>query len=171
MEIPKGVEVTVEGQTVRVHGPKGQLEETLPTGVSVAVTAGTVVVSRHDDERKSRSVHGLSRTLVANMVEGVVSGYSKSLDLVGTGYRAAKNGERIVLTVGFSHPVEIVPPSGITLEVPAPNNVVVRGIHKQMVGQIAADVRAVRPPSAYGEGKGIRYTGERVRTKEGKTGK
>ncbi len=116
-------------------------------------------------------MHGLSRTLVANMVEGVVSGYSKSLDLVGTGYRAAKNGERIVLTVGFSHPVEIVPPSGITLEVPAPNNVVVRGIHKQMVGQIAADVRAVRPPSAYGEGKGIRYTGERVRTKEGKTGK
>lgn len=169
--LPQGVTVTVEGNTVRVRGPKGQLEGTLPAAVQVQVGAAEVQVTRRDDARESRALHGLSRTLVANMVEGVVNGYRKSLDLVGTGYRASKNGNKLVLTVGYSHPVEITPPAGIELEVPAQNSVVVRGIDKQLVGQVAANVRAVRKPSAYGEGKGIRYTGERVRTKEGKTGK
>ena len=169
--VPNGVTVTVEGNTVRVRGPKGQLEETLPGAVRVRVADGRVEVTRQDDERESRALHGLSRTLVANMVEGVVSGFQKSLDLVGTGYRAAKSGSKLVLTVGYSHPVEIAPPAGIEVDVPAANSVVVRGIDKQLVGQVAANVRAVRRPSAYGEGKGIRYTGERVRTREGKTGK
>lgn len=169
--MPKGVSVTVEGNTVRVRGPKGQLEETLPAAVQVRVSGERIELTRQDDERRSRALHGLSRTLVANMVEGVVAGFQKSLDLVGTGYRAAKSGNKLILTVGYSHPVEIAPPPGIDLDVPAANSVVVRGIDKQLVGQVAADVRAVRRPSAYGEGKGIRYTGERVRTKEGKTGK
>ena len=169
--VPKGVTVTVEGNTVRVQGPKGKLEETLPRAVRARVVSDRVEVTREDDERESRALHGLSRTLVANMVEGVVSGFQKSLDLVGTGYRASKNGNKLVLTVGYSHPVEITPPAGIEVDVPAANSVVVRGIDKQLVGQVAANVRAVREPSAYGEGKGIRYTGERVRTKQGKTGK
>ena len=153
------------GARVVVHGPKGELEHTLPAGIALTMDGEQAVVVRQDDDRRSRALHGLSRTLVANMVEGVSQGFSKSLDLVGTGYRAAKSGSRVVLTVGYSHPVEVVPPSGITLDVPATSNVIVRGIDKQLVGQVAADIRAVRKPSAYGEGKGIRYTGERVRTK------
>jgi large subunit ribosomal protein L6 len=169
--LPKGVQVKVQGARVSVRGPRGELEQTLPQGIALAVEGEAALVRRSDDERRTRALHGLSRTLVANMVEGVTQGFSKSLDLVGTGYRAAKAGQKIVLTVGYSHPVEVVPPKGIDLDVPAPNNVIVRGIDKQLVGQVAADIRSVRKPSAYGEGKGIRYTGERVRTKEGKTGK
>jgi large subunit ribosomal protein L6 len=165
------VHVQVDGRQVTVRGPRGELEHTLPPGIAVSLDGGTATVTRVDEERRSRALHGLSRTLVANMVEGVTHGFSKSLDLVGTGYRAAKNGPKLVLTVGYSHPVEVVPPPGIEVEVPVVSNVVVRGIDKQLVGQVAADIRAVRKPSAYGEGKGIRYTGERVRTKEGKTGK
>jgi large subunit ribosomal protein L6 len=169
--VPKGVQMHVEGSRVTVRGPKGELAHSLPPGIAVTVDGETARVARADDERRSRALHGLSRTLVANMVEGVTSGFSKSLDLVGTGYRAAKNGGKLVLTVGYSHPVEVVPPPGIELEVPAVSSIIIRGIDKQLVGQVAADIRAVRKPSAYGEGKGIRYTGERVRTKEGKTGK
>ena len=169
--LPKGVEFLVEGGTVLVKGPKGDLRHTLPEGFSVQVQDGTAVVRRPGDEQRARALHGLSRTLVANMVDGVTRGFSKSLDLVGTGYRATKNGRRLILTVGYSHPVEIDPPAGIEVDVPAANSVVVRGIDKQQVGQLAADIRAVRKPSAYGEGKGIRYTGERLRLREGKTGK
>jgi len=169
--VPAGVSVTVDGPRVVVRGPRGELRHTLPQGIALSVEGGQAVVARGDDERTSRGLHGLSRTLVANMVEGVTQGFSKSLDLVGTGYRAAKSGGKVVLTVGYSHPVEVVPPAGIEIDVPAVNSIVVRGIDKQLVGQVAADIRAVRKPSAYGEGKGIRYTGERVRTKEGKTGK
>lgn len=169
--IPRGVEVQVEGSTVSVKGPRGQLQQVLPAGIGVTLRDGQAEVTRRDDERRSRSLHGLSRTLVSNMVDGVSGGFSRSLDLVGTGYRAAKNGRKVVLTVGYSHPVEIDPPDGIELEVPAANNILVRGIDKQLVGQIAANIRAVREPSSYGEGKGIRYTGERVQVKEGKTGK
>jgi large subunit ribosomal protein L6 len=169
--VPEGVQVEVAGNRVTVRGPRGKLEHALPPGIGLSVQGGTATVTRADEERRSRALHGLSRTLVANMVEGVTQGFSKSLDLVGTGYRAAKSGSKLVLTVGYSHPVEVVPPPGIEVEVPAVSNVVVRGIDKQLVGQVAADIRAVRRPSAYGEGKGIRYTGERVRTKEGKTGK
>ena len=169
--VPSGVQVQVDGRHVTVRGPRGQLQHTLPDGIALSLDGGSATVTRADEERRSRALHGLSRTLVANMVEGVTQGFSKSLDLVGTGYRAAKNGQKLVLTVGYSHPVEVVPPAGIEVEVPAVSSVVVRGIDKQLVGQVAADIRAVRRPSAYGEGKGIRYTGERVRTKEGKTGK
>lgn len=169
--IPKGVQMRVDGSHVSVKGPKGELQQTLPEGIDVAVGAEQVEVTRRDDQRRSRALHGLSRTLVANMVDGVTTGFTKSLDLVGTGYRAAKSGKKIVLTVGYSHPVEIDPPAGVELDVPAANSVIVRGIDKQLVGQTAADIRAVRKPSAYGEGKGIRYTGEHVRVKEGKTGK
>jgi len=169
--LPGGVQLRIEGSRVSVKGPKGELQQTLPAGIAVQVEGDHAVVTRPDDERRSRALHGLSRTLVANMVDGVTQGFSKSLDLVGTGYRAAKSGKKIVLTVGYSHPVEVQPPAGVDLEVPAPNSIVVRGIDKQLVGQTAADIRSVRKPSAYGEGKGIRYTGERVRVKEGKTGK
>ena len=169
--LPDGVECGVQGEAVVVKGPKGRLQQSLPGGMRLVVEGRVARVERPDDERRSRSLHGLSRTLVANMVDGVTTGFTRSLDLVGTGYRATKSGRNLVLTVGFSHPVEIVPPEGIDIEVPATNNVLVRGIDKQAVGQLAADIRSVRKPSAYGEGKGIRYTGERVRTKEGKTGK
>ncbi len=169
--LPNGVECDVQGEAVVVKGPKGRLAQSLPGGMRLVVEARVARVERPDDERRSRSLHGLSRTLVANMVDGVTTGFSRSLDLVGTGYRAAKSGRNLVLTVGYSHPVEVAPPEGIDIEVPSTSNVVVRGIDKQLVGQVAADIRAVRKPSAYGEGKGIRYTGERVRTKEGKTGK
>ena len=154
-----------------MKGPKGELQRDLPPGIAVALDADHADVTRKDDERRSRALHGLSRTLVSNMVDGVTQGFTRSLDLVGTGYRAAKSGRKVVLTVGYSHPVEIDPPAGVDLEVPAPNSILVRGIDKQLVGQTAANIRSVREPSAYGEGKGIRYTGERVRVKEGKTGK
>lgn len=169
--IPQGVSLRTDGPRVVVKGPRGELAQTLPGEIAVRVDGGQALVTRPDDERRSRALHGLTRTLVANMVDGVTQGFSKSLDLVGTGYRAAKSGRKVVLTVGYSHPVEVEPPAGIELEVPVPASIVVRGIDKQLVGQVAADIRAVREPSAYGDGKGIRYTGERVRVKEGKTGK
>ncbi len=171
IDLPDGVELQVDGDRVMVGGPRGRLEHRLPRGIAIERDGRRVAVSRHGDARQVRALHGLSRTLVANMVTGVTQGFSKSLDLVGTGYRAAKNGRKLVLTVGFSHPVEVEPPTGLEIDVPVVTNVVVRGIDKQAVGQLAADIRAVRPPSSYGEGKGIRYTGERVRLKQGKTGK
>lgn len=168
--LPPGVEVTVDGNVVRVKGPKGELVRKVHPDMQVAVENGHVVVRRPSDERQHRALHGLTRTLVANMVEGVTRGYEKALELVGTGYRAAKSGNKLTLTVGFSHPVEMVPPPGIQIDVPRPTEIRISGSDKELVGQFAADVRAVRPPEPY-LGKGIRYVGEKVRRKVGKAGK
>jgi len=172
--IPQGVQVTVEGNVVRVKGPKGQLERTIPAGLEVAVEDGQVVVRRQDDERQRRALHGLFRTLVANMITGVTQGYERSLTLEGAGYRASKQGRKLVMSLGYSHPVEYVPPEGIEIEVPAANTVVVRGIDKELVGNVAATIRAKRPLSRfrYADGpRGIRYTDERVALRPAKTGK
>lgn len=171
IEVPAGVDVRIEGPSVTVAGPRGALQRVLPEGIEAVREDGRLLVRRSGDDRRRRALHGLSRSLVANMVVGVTQGFAKPLELVGTGYRAAKSGRRLVLTVGYSHPVEIDPPDGVEIDVPAANSVVVRGLDKQVVGQVAADIRSVRPPSVYGEGKGIRYAGERVRHKQGKTGK
>ena len=170
VKIPAGVEVQVEGTTVRVRGPRGELVQTFHPAMRIEQRDGTVVVHRSGDEKFHRALHGLTRALINNMVLGVTRGYEKVLVLNGVGYRAALQGGRLVLTVGYSHPVEIVPPPGITLEVPAPNRIVVRGIDKQLVGEVAARIRRVRPAEPY-LGKGIAYEGERIRRKAGKAGK
>ncbi len=167
--IPGNVKVNIIGQTVTVEGPKGTLSRTLRPEVSVAIEDGTLFVTRAGDDKDERSLHGLSRTLVANMVEGVTNGFTKSLDLVGVGYRATLQGRKLVLTVGYSHPVEIDPPQGIEIAVEGTNKVHVKGADKQLVGDIAADIRSVRPPEPY-KGKGIKYAGEVVRRKAGKSG-
>ncbi len=166
--IPDGVDVKVDGLTVQVKGPKGELTQTMPDGVDIAIEDGEVKVTRHSDHREHRSRHGLVRSLVANMVEGVTTGYVKSLEMVGVGYRAAKQGKDIELQVGFSHPVLIEAPEGIDFEVPQPTKIVVSGIDKVLVGQVAANIRKVRPPEPY-KGKGIKYEGEHIRRKAGKT--
>lgn len=168
--IPAGVDVKVEGTLVRVKGPKGELSREINKDMVVSFENGALRVSRPSDERNHKALHGLTRSLINNMVEGVTKGYSKSLELVGTGYRAAKSGQKLTLQVGFSHPVEFDPPKGIEFTVPAPNQVTISGIDKEVVGQVAANVRGVRPPEPY-LGKGIKYAGERIRRKEGKTGK
>lgn len=168
--VPKNVEVRLEGNRVTVKGPKGELTRELHPKMRVVLEEDRLLVTRPDDERESRSLHGLTRTLVANMVEGVANGFEKALELQGVGYRAAKSGRKLVLTVGYSHPVEMEPPPGVEVEVPAPVNVIVKGANKETVGEFAAKVRSVRPPEPY-KGKGIRYRGEHVRRKVGKTGK
>lgn len=170
IHIPAGVDVKVEGHLVRVKGPKGELSREINPAMSVTIENGALRVSRPSDEREHKALHGLTRTLIANMVEGVTKGYSRTLELVGTGYRAGKSGQKLTLQVGYSHPVEFDPPQGIEFQVPAANTVVVNGISKEVVGQVAADIRAVRPPEPY-LGKGIKYAGERIIRKEGKTGK
>jgi len=165
--VPSGVETVVDGLNVRVSGPKGGLEATMPVGVVIRPEEGEIVVERTGDSPRERSRHGLVRSLIANMITGVTEGYRISLDMVGVGYRAALKGSDIELQVGFSHPVQIVAPEGITFEVPAPTKIIVSGIDKQLVGQIAANIRRVRPPEPY-KGKGIRYEGEVVRRKAGK---
>lgn len=167
--LPTGVEVKVSGDTVEVKGPKGSLSQTINNTITVAVDDGTVTVDRVNDERENRALHGLMRALIFNMVVGVTEGYSKELTAVGVGYRAALKGKNLELQVGFSHPVNIEAPDGITFEVPEPTKIIVIGIDKQMVGQLAANIRAVRPPEPY-KGKGIRYTDEYVRRKAGKAG-
>jgi large subunit ribosomal protein L6 len=164
------VKVELDGSAVRVTGPKGVLSRQLNPEIRVTLQGEEVVVTRPSDSPTHRSLHGLTRTLVANMVQGVSTGFEKRLELVGVGYRAAKQGEKLVLTVGYSHPVEIVPPEGITIQVPANNAVVVQGADRERVGEVAAQIRRVRPPEPY-QGKGIRYQGEFVRRKVGKTGK
>ena len=168
--VAKNVQVDVDGTTVKVKGPKGELVRTFPDGISFTTGEGTISVIRPNDEKKSRALHGLSRSLLANMVIGVADGYTKTLELQGVGYRATQAGPKVTLAVGFSHPVEIVPPEGIQIEVEGTTKVHVRGIDKELVGQVAANIRKVRKPEPY-KGKGIRYLGEYVRRKAGKAGK
>ncbi len=168
--IPAGVEVKVDGSTVTVKGPKGTLTKTVHSNMKVELDGATVVVTRPNDSNLNKSLHGLTRTLIANMVEGVEKGYSKELEVNGVGYRAAKQGKDLVLNIGFSHQVIMPEPEGITVEVPGPNKIVISGADKQKVGQFAAEVREKRPPEPY-KGKGIKYADEHIRRKEGKAGK
>ena len=167
--IPPGVTVAVEGSTVRVKGPKGELSQTFRPEVRVRVDDGQVVVDRASDSKTHRAMHGLTRALIANMVQGTVSGYRKTLELVGVGYRAEKKGKVLVINVGYSHPVEYPEPEGLTITTPNPTTIVVEGIDKQRVGQVAAEIRSVRPPEPY-KGKGIKYQDEQIRRKAGKAG-
>ena len=167
--IPAGVEVTLEGNVITVKGPKGTLTRTLYPELTVTVDAGVITVTRPNDEKYNRSIHGLNRTLIANMVTGVTEGYKKTLEINGVGYRAAKEGNKLVMNLGFSHQVFIPEVDGITIDVPNTNTVIINGIDKQLVGQFAADVRSKRPPEPY-KGKGIKYSDEVIRRKEGKTG-
>jgi len=169
--IPSGVDVKIDGGRVGVKGPKGELDYTLVGGVTVTRNDDGLVVERADDSRSNRSLHGLQRSLIANMITGVSEGFTKELEIVGVGYRAQAQGpSRIELQVGFSHSVRFEAPEGVTFEVPQPTRIVVRGADKQRVGQVAADVRKVRPPEPY-KGKGIRYADERVQRKAGKSAK
>ena len=169
--VPSGVDVTIAGAHITVKGPKGTLERDIPGAISVRQDGETLLVERPDDERRNRAMHGLVRSLVFNMVQGVTQGFTKELEIVGVGYRAtAKGPGAMELALGFSHPVNISAPDGITFEVPSPNRIVVSGIDKETVGQVAADIRAWRKPEPY-KGKGVRYVGEHVRRKAGKAGK
>lgn len=168
--VPSGVEVKIEGSSVTIKGPKGELSQTFNEDMIIELGEGEITVSRPSDSRSHRSLHGLTRTLVANMVTGVSEGFKKNLEIVGVGYRAAMNGNNLEMQLGFSHPVLITAEPGITFEVPAPTRVSVSGIDKQRVGQVAAEVRGWRPPEPY-KGKGVRYEGEYVRRKLGKTAK
>lgn len=168
--VPAGVEIKIDGSNhITVKGPKGTLERTLVPQIKVEQDGAVVHVTRPDDSKLSRSMHGLTRTLVANMVEGVTNGFSKTLEVNGVGYRASKEGKKLVLNIGYSHQVDVEEIDGITIDVPNPNTVVINGIDKQKVGQFAADVRNKRPPEPY-KGKGIKYSYEVIRRKEGKTG-
>lgn len=168
--IPAGVDVAVNGQTVRVKGPKGELSRDLHPEMSIQVGDDEIIVDRPSNSKRHRALHGLTRALVSNMVEGVTNGFAKDLEISGVGYRASKQGDRLVLQVGYSHPVEIKPPAGIEIEVPAPTRITVRGSDREAVGAVAAKIRFVRPPEPY-LGKGIRYANERIKRKAGKAGK
>ena len=168
--VPSGVKIDLQRNHLTVEGPRGKLERDLPPAISIEVEDGQIVCSRPTDGREHRSLHGLTRTLVANMVTGVSQGYRKELELVGVGYRAQKQGNHLVLSVGYSHPVRIEPPDGVDVEVTDPTHFAVTGIDKEHVGQIAADIRKTRLPEPY-KGKGVLYRGERVRRKAGKAGK
>ena len=168
--VPSGVDVAIDGRRVTVTGPKGTLSRDLPPVISVAREGDEVVVTRPTEDKLHKSLHGLTRTLVSNMVVGVTTGYRKGLEIVGVGYRAQKVGEKLQLSLGYSHPVEIEPPTGISFEVENPTRLAVVGIDKELVGQVAARIRATRKPEPY-KGKGVRYAGEQVRRKAGKAGK
>ena len=168
--LPNGVSAEVSGQSVKVKGPKGELALEIREPIKVVLEDNTIIVTRPDDEAESKALHGLSRTLIANNVQGVASGFTKSLEIIGTGYRAASKGSNVELALGLSHPVVVTPPAGITLTVEGNNKIIVSGISKQAVGEVAAKIRKLRAPEPY-KGKGIRYEGEYVRRKAGKAGK
>ena len=168
--VPAGVDVTIDGQNVTVKGPKGTLTHAVAEPITVVQEDGAIAVSRPDDERLSKSLHGLSRTLIANMVTGVTTGYTKTLEIVGTGYRVTAKGSDLEFALGFSHPVTVPAPEGITFRVEAPTRFAVEGIDKQQVGEVAAKIRKLRKPDPY-KGKGVRYQGEQIRRKAGKAGK
>jgi large subunit ribosomal protein L6 len=170
ISIPSGVEVKIDGQDVTVKGPKGELALVVASPIEAKIEEGQVIVTRPDDERNSRSLHGLTRTLIANNIVGVTEGYKKGLEVVGTGYRVAQKGGSVEFALGFSHPVLVEPPAGITFTVEGNNKVTVAGIDKQAVGEAAANIRKIRKPEPY-KGKGVRYAGEVVRRKAGKSGK
>ena len=171
ISIPSGVNVSVDERTITVSGPQGSLSRTLPGAIAVRQEDSTLLVERPDDERHNRALHGLTRSLVANMVTGVTAGFTKELEIVGVGYRAiARGADALELALGFSHPVVVDAPDGVTFEVPSPPRIVVRGIDKELVGQVAADIRKIRKPEPY-KGKGVRYAGERVLRKAGKAAK
>jgi len=168
--VPKGVDVKVEGQTVHVKGPKGELSRTFHAAVEISREDGTVAVKRRDESQQSRALHGLSRTLLANMVHGVTDGYARDLEISGTGYRAQLVGKKLQLALGYSHPIDIDPPAGITFTVETPQKLRVGGIDKELVGEMAAKIRALRVPDPY-KAKGVKYAGEVIRRKAGKAGK
>ncbi|MDO5040930.1 MAG: 50S ribosomal protein L6 [Peptoniphilus sp.] len=168
--IPNGVDVKIEDNIITVKGPKGELKQSFDSELKINIENNELVVERPSDEKRHKAMHGLVRTLIANMVIGVTEGYKKELEIIGTGYRAAKNGKKLALTLGLSHPLELEDPEGIQVEVPAPTSIIITGIDKQKVGQYAAKIRKYREPEPY-KGKGIRYVGEQVRRKVGKTGK
>jgi large subunit ribosomal protein L6 len=168
--VPSSVDVTIEGRRLTVKGPKGTLSRDLHPDMTVAREDGTIVVTRPTEQKVHKQLHGLTRTLVNNMVVGVTDGYRKGLEITGVGYRATKVGEKLQLNLGYSHPIEIEPPAGISFEVENPTRLAVDGIDKELVGQVAARVRATRKPEPY-KGKGVRYAGERIRRKAGKAGK
>ena len=168
--VPENVEVKLEGNKITVKGPKGTLEREIHPNMKVALENNVITVTRPNDEPQNRSLHGLTRTLINNMITGVVNEYSRELEINGVGYRAAKQGNKLVLTLGYSHPIEMVEPAGIKYEVPSPNQIIVRGVDKELVGEMAAVIRTKRPPEVY-RGKGIKYVEEHIRRKEGKTGK
>lgn len=168
--VPAGVEVNLDGQNITVKGPKGTLTREIHPNISVKLDGGVITVTRPNDEKENRSLHGLTRTLINNMIIGVSQEFTRALEINGVGYRAAKQGKTLVLTLGYSHPVKMDEPEGITYEVPNPNSIIVRGIDKELVGECAAVIRTKRPPEVY-RGKGIKYVEEHIRRKEGKTGK
>ena len=170
IEIPSGVEIKKDGNTLTVKGPKGELTRTFHEDMIIKIEDNKITVERPTDNKEHRSLHGTTRSLIFNMVEGVTNGFEKSLEIIGVGYRAQMQGKKLVVNAGYSHPVEIEPEEGITIECPSNNKIVVKGIDKEKVGAIAANIRAIRKPEPY-KGKGIRYEGEYVRRKEGKTAK
>lgn len=167
--IPAGVDVKIDGNVVSVKGPKGTLTKAFHKDIKIAIEDGVITCTRPSDDKVHRSLHGLTRALLNNMIKGVTDGFEKSLELVGVGYRAAKQGNKLVLTIGYSHPVEMTPIEGVEVEVPAPNKIIVKGIDKEKVGEFAANIRAVREPEPY-KGKGIKYSDEVILRKVGKTG-
>ncbi|MDY7044335.1 MAG: 50S ribosomal protein L6 [Bacillota bacterium] len=170
IEIPQGVEVKLEGNAVSVKGPKGELTRNLHPDIKVNMEDNVITLERPSDHKDHRALHGTTRSLINNMVEGVSKGFEKSLEIIGVGYRAQKQGNKVVINAGYSHPVELDPVDGIEIDVPKNTQVIVKGIDKELVGAVASNIRAIRPPEPY-KGKGIRYEGEYVRRKEGKTAK
>jgi large subunit ribosomal protein L6 len=170
VKVPQGVDVKIDGRTVKMKGPKGELAQTFHADVAVKREDGTIVVSRKDDEKSTRALHGLTRSLLANMVTGVTAGYARDLEISGTGYRAVLQGKKLQLNLGFSHPIEIDPPAGITFAAETPQKLRISGIDKQLVGEMAAKIRGLRVPDPY-KNKGIKYAEEKLRKKAGKAGK
>ncbi|RPI75602.1 MAG: 50S ribosomal protein L6 [Ignavibacteriales bacterium] len=168
IEIPKGVTISKNGNVIKVKGPKGELETHFHSKMSVEVKDSEIVVTRPNDLKENKALHGLTRALIQNMVDGVVKAYTKTLDIVGVGYRAELKGKNILLNIGYSHPIFFMPPDGVTLQTPAPTQIVISGIDKQMVGLVAAKIRSIRKPEPY-KGKGIKYSNEQIQRKAGKT--